>query len=114
VSILGFLLGLVALVVALPLTIGTLLSPYRLSYGKFFFDELYTWGIVKPLELAANILAWIDRNIVDGLVNLFGAIPRWLGNSFRSLQMGLVQFYALAMLLGLVVLLLASGVLFAR
>jgi NADH-quinone oxidoreductase subunit L len=113
VSIVGLLLGLIALIIALPITIGTLLSPYRLSYGKFYFDELYRWGIVKPLELAATALAWIDREIVDGLVNLFGAVPRWLGAGFRNLQMGLVQFYALAMLLGLVVLLLASGVLWA-
>ena len=113
VSIVGLLLGLIALIIALPLTIGTLLSPYRLSYGKFYFDELYQWGIVKPLELGAAALAWIDREVVDGLVNLFGAVPRWLGAGFRNLQMGLVQFYALAMLLGLVVLLLASGVLWA-
>jgi NADH-quinone oxidoreductase subunit L len=113
ISILGFLLGLVALIVALPLTVGTLLSPYRLSYGKFYIDELYQWGIVKPLEWGAAALAWIDRELVDGLVNLVGAVPRWLGAVFRNLQMGLVQFYALAMLLGLVVLLLASGVLWA-
>jgi NADH-quinone oxidoreductase subunit L len=113
VSILGFFLGLVALIVSIPLTIGLLASPYRLSYGKFFFDELYYWGIVKPLELAAVVLAWIDRHIVDGLVDFAGAIPRSLGGTFRSLQMGLVQFYALAMLLGLVVLLVASGFMWA-
>jgi NADH-quinone oxidoreductase subunit L len=113
VSIVGLLLGLIALVIALPLTIGTLLSPYRLSYGKFYFDELYEWGVVKPLEIGAAVLAWLDRNLVDGLVNLFGAVPRWLGAGFRNLQMELVQFYALAMLLGLVGLLLASGVIWA-
>ena len=111
VSLAGFILGVFALVVALPLTIGRLLSPYQLSSDKFYFDELYIWGIVKPLELAAGVLAWIDRNFVDGLVNVLGAVPRWLGAVFRNLQMGLVQFYALAMLLGIVVLLLASGVL---
>jgi NADH-quinone oxidoreductase subunit L len=113
VSIVGFVLGVIALILALPLTIGTLLSPYRLSSGKFFFDELYNWGVVKPLEVFAGVLAWLDRYLVDGIVNLFGAVPRWLGAGFRNLQMGLVQFYALAMLLGLVVLLLASGVLWA-
>jgi NADH-quinone oxidoreductase subunit L len=113
VSVAGFVLGVFALILAIPLTIGTLLSPYRLSYGKFYFDELYQLAFVKPLEVCAGVLAWLDRNVVDGLVNLFGALPRWLGGGFRNLQMGLVQFYALAMLLGLVVLLLASGVLWA-
>jgi NADH-quinone oxidoreductase subunit L len=113
VSLVGFLLGLIALVLSLPITIFTLISPYRLSQGKFFFDELYLWAIVKPLELAARLLAWLDRYLVDGIVDLFGAVPRWLGSALRNLQMGLVQFYALAMLLGLIVLLVASGVLWA-
>ena len=103
-----------ALILALPLTVFSLISPYRLSYGKFFFDELYNWGIVKPLELGANVLAWFDRNVIDGLVNLTGSVPRWLGATFRNLQMGLVQFYALAMMLALVVLLVASGILWAK
>jgi NADH-quinone oxidoreductase subunit L len=106
-------LGIVALLLAIPLTIGSLVSPYRLSQGKFFFDELYQATIVMPLEFLARILAWLDRHVVDGLVNLFGAVPRGLGGMFRALQMGLVQFYALAMILGFVVLLLASGILWA-
>jgi NADH-quinone oxidoreductase subunit L len=113
VSLAGLFLGIVALLLAIPLTIGSLVSPYRLSQGKFFFDELYQATIVMPLEFLARILAWLDRHVVDGLVNLFGAVPRGLGGMFRALQMGLVQFYALAMILGFVVLLLASGILWA-
>ncbi len=114
VSILGFVIGIFALLLALPLTIGSLISPYRLSQGKFFFDELYNWGLVKPLELAAAALAWLDRHLVDGLVNFVGAIPRVLGTLLRTMQMGLVQFYALAMMLAVVALLLASGILWAQ
>jgi NADH-quinone oxidoreductase subunit L len=74
----------------------------RLSQGKFFIDEIYDALIVKPLEGLASIDAWIDRNLVDGLVNLIGAMPPFVGQSFRLLQCGLVQFYALVMVLGIV------------
>ena len=82
-----------------------LLSPaWWLSQGKFFFDPIYLWLIVRPLEGIAVICSWFDRTIVDGLVNLVGAVPPLLGGSLRSLQNGVVQFYALAMILSLLVL----------
>ena len=49
----------------------------------------------------------IDLNVVDALVDLIGQTPRLLGGLFRPVQNGLVQFYALAMVLGLTVFLLA-------
>jgi len=57
--------------------------------------------------LPRTISYWFDRYIVDGLVNFIGRVPWWLGSGMRVLQNGLVQFYALSMVLGLVVLLLA-------
>ena len=48
-----------------------------------------------------------DQYVVDGLVDLVGQVPRLLGVLFRPVQNGLVQFYALAMVLGLTVFLLA-------
>jgi hypothetical protein len=44
---------------------------------------------------------------LDGLVDLTGYLFRWLGFRFRPVQNGLVQFYALAMVLGLTVFLIA-------
>jgi len=78
---------------------------YLLSYGKLFFDELYNVLIVWPIWLVAQVCYIIDRWIIDGLVNLLGKIPLFVGNLLRSLQTGMVQFYALAMVLGLLVLL---------
>ena len=42
--------------------------------------------------------------MIDGLVNLIGAVPAVFGAMLRPLQGGLVQFYALAMVLGLLAL----------
>ena len=61
---------------------------------------LFIW----PLWLLANISSAVDRYLVDGLVNLVGRIPPLVGAALRSLQNGLVQFYALAMLWGVIVL----------
>jgi NADH-quinone oxidoreductase subunit L len=84
---------------------GALRPLYRLSHGKFFFDELYNAFIVWPLRVLAVLSYVIDRYFVDGLVNLCGKLPAVVGYMLRSLQNGMVQFYALAMMLGLLVLL---------
>ena len=83
---------------------------YRISLDKFFFDEIYAAVIVLPLRGLAWLSYQFDRWIVDGLVNLVGWIPRSMGALLRGLQMGLVPFYGLAMVLGLLTLLLAKVV----
>lgn len=84
-----------------------LFSPiYWLSSGKLFFDQIYFALFVWPLEVLASFCYWFDRTIIDGLVNFVGRVPPAVAASLRPLQSGLVQFYALAMLWGVVVLVL--------
>jgi NADH-quinone oxidoreductase subunit L len=78
---------------------------YSLSKGKFFLDPLYRAAIVLPLLGFARFCAWLDHYAVDGLVDACGAMPRLIGRALRPLQNGLVPFYALAMALGLLMLL---------
>jgi len=77
---------------------------YRLSHGKFFFDEIYMVFVVWPLRVIAWLSYLVDRVLIDGLVNLCGILPKWIGAALRPLQNGMLQFYALAMVLGLLVL----------
>jgi NADH-quinone oxidoreductase subunit L len=77
---------------------------YQLSYGKFFLDAIYSVLFVWPLWLMARVSNWLDQWLVDGLVNLVGRIPAAFGSMTRALQNGMLQFYALAMMLGLLVL----------
>ncbi len=79
---------------------------YELSANKFYLDEIYQLLIVGPLKLLALICRGVDH-LVDGVVDLIGWIPALLGRVFRPVQNGLVQFYALAMLLGLTVFVIA-------
>jgi NADH-quinone oxidoreductase subunit L len=70
-------------------------------------DEIYEAVIVRPLRRLADGLYLFDRHVIDGLVNSCGQLPRALGGLLRTLQMGLVQFYGLAMVLVVVVVLAA-------
>jgi NADH-quinone oxidoreductase subunit L len=106
VRFLGNVLLLVVLTLSAPLLLGRFVSPYRLSFGKFFFDEIYNALVVTPLRWAARFFDLVDDWVVDGLVNAVGRVPPMIGNLMRSMQTGLVQFYALAMVLGGLVLLL--------
>jgi NADH-quinone oxidoreductase subunit L len=80
---------------------------YQLSLNKFHLDELYAALVVQPLTGLASFCRVFDLHIVDGLVDLVGQVPRFLGQLFRPIQNGLVQFYALAMVLGIAVFLSA-------
>ncbi|HEY5611409.1 MAG TPA: NADH-quinone oxidoreductase subunit L, partial [Thermoanaerobaculia bacterium] len=104
---------------------------YRVVANKYYVDELYHATVIGGTLLLSDVLAWIDINIVDGLVNLtrhltvylFGhgsnLVDRYLvdgavnglalsarGSStlLRKLQSGLVQNYALVMGGGIILL----------
>jgi NADH-quinone oxidoreductase subunit L len=81
---------------------------YWLSYGKFFFDPVYNALVVAPLRGLAWLSAWFDRTVIDGLVDLIGRAPLPVGALLRTLQNGVVQFYALVMMLGMLILLVGS------
>jgi NADH-quinone oxidoreductase subunit L len=85
----------------------TIRPAYMLSSNKFFVDELYSYFLVKPVMGFARFLRILDLQVLDGIVDLIGNVPRLIGVLFWPIQNGLVQYYALLMLLGLTVFLLA-------
>ncbi|MCS6853078.1 MAG: NADH-quinone oxidoreductase subunit L [Gemmataceae bacterium] len=78
-------------------------SLYEASLNKFYVDELYAFFIVAPMTALAAFCRIFDQYIVDSLVDLMGHVPGLVGRLLRPIQNGLVQFYALAMMLGLTV-----------
>jgi NADH-quinone oxidoreductase subunit L len=76
---------------------------YEISFNKFYIDEIYNVAFVAPATLLANISRMFDLYIVDGLVDLVGWSPTAAGRVFQTPQNGLVQYYALAMTIGLAV-----------
>ncbi|MEW9671180.1 NADH-quinone oxidoreductase subunit L [Ammoniphilus sp. 3BR4] len=85
---------------------------YKLSFGKYFIDELYDLIIVRPLRAIGAFLTAVDVYIVDGLVRLAGAFTKELGHAGARVQNGQVQTYGAIAFLGIV--LLALGLTFVR
>jgi NADH-quinone oxidoreductase subunit L len=82
---------------------------YRASYKKFYVDELYVLITKKIVfNLVGRPAAWIDRNIVDGFMNLLANITETLSFAIRKLQSGKLQQYAIYFFTGV----LAFAVLF--
>jgi NADH-quinone oxidoreductase subunit L len=74
---------------------------YRWWQNKYYWDEMYDSTVVKPLlGLSERGLAPFDQRIVDGLVNGVAAVTRGVGSLLKYLQTGVVQNYALAIVLG--------------
>lgn len=74
----------------------------RMSQNRFYFDEIYGFvaaGALASLAVASRLFDML----VDGMADFVGRLPRVLGGLLRPVQNGLVQFYALAMLWGLIV-----------
>ena len=72
------------------------------SRRKLWVDELYHAVFVKPAEVLAFIAKQCD-GVLDALSRLVSYLPQFLGQALRPVQNGLVQFYALSMVLGLAV-----------
>lgn len=72
---------------------------------KWYVDEFYDAIIRKPLLVTSHIFHFIDKLLVDGLVNLVGALPRWIGTALRPSQSGQLHGYAMGMAGGLTLLL---------
>jgi len=101
---------------------------YRVVSGKYFVDELYGRVFVGGALGLGRLADWIDRRIIDGLVDgtarLVRRVSRWAirfdegavdgavdgvgrvhlaaSSALRSLQTGRIYNYALAVVLGVV------------
>ncbi|HJN11669.1 MAG TPA: NADH-quinone oxidoreductase subunit L [Pirellulaceae bacterium] len=107
-SFVGSIVLMTTLVLTIPFLIGRALSPYNLSQHKFYIDEIYFLVIVLPMRALGSICYIVDRWLVDGVVNAIGRTPLRLGALMRPMHLGLVQFYALATVLAMLVLVAAK------
>ncbi|MEU2759214.1 MULTISPECIES: NADH-quinone oxidoreductase subunit L [unclassified Streptomyces] len=88
-----------------------LLGPlHRHAVTGFHLDALYTALFVRPLQAAARLVRFLDREVVDTYVNGTGAVTRLLGTAVRRAQTGNVQTYVSALLAGSLALAIAAVV----
>ena len=75
---------------------------YRFAYHKFYIDEVYLFITKKIIfNLIGRPAAWIDRNIVDGLMNFLAAFTARVSSAIKGFQSGKVQDYALYFFAGI-------------
>lgn len=78
----------------------------KLSYRKFYVDELYDVVVVRPLNaLSVFFYRIVDRTGIDGLVNGVGKRVGESGNGIRLLQTGNVGSYIFMMVIAVLALL---------
>jgi NADH-quinone oxidoreductase subunit L len=84
---------------------------YQFLYEKWRFDELYDRTFIQPAKRLA-MYSWrvIDVGIIDATVNGLAGVVNGTSARLRTVQTGLVANYALAIALGMVVII---GVYFA-
>lgn len=97
---------------------------WQLSFNEWYVDDIYKKFIVKPVVIAgrslfwfdrraidglihtmaktamglAKLVAWTDKNIIDGFLNVITDIVQAIGNFARRFQGGKVQYYLYSML----------------
>jgi NADH-quinone oxidoreductase subunit L len=82
-----------------------LLGPlHRHAARGFHLDAVYALLFVRPVLAAANLVRFLDRDVVETYVRGAGGLPRLLGAAVRRAQTGNVQTYLSALLAGAVVL----------
>nr|MBC7613361.1 NADH-quinone oxidoreductase subunit L [Pseudopedobacter sp.] len=81
----------------------------KISYNKFYFDELYSAIIQKPLDVISEFFYKIvDKAGIDGFVNDLGKGSMEASKGLRLLQTGNVGFYIFAMVIGVLGILIYS------
>jgi NADH-quinone oxidoreductase subunit L len=66
---------------------------YPVLKNKYYFDELYTNVIVKPLQWFSREVAYVflDKGVIDGFLHLTGRVFTWLGDIIKMLNMWLID-----------------------
>ncbi|MEU2156714.1 NADH-quinone oxidoreductase subunit L [Streptomyces sp. NPDC019396] len=86
-----------------------LLGPlHRPAAAGFHLDAVYRTLFVRPVLAAAELVRFLDREVVETYVRGAGTGTNWLGWLVRRAQTGNVQTYLSALLAGSVVLAIAA------
>ena len=81
---------------------------YKLSYNKYYVDEIYDYTVVKPVVKGSYYLLFrfFDVVIVDGFVNGVAKLNELFGKILRRFQSGTIHTYLLIFSLGILVVLI--------
>jgi NADH-quinone oxidoreductase subunit L len=76
---------------------------YKWAYNKFYMDEVYLFVTKKIIfRFISAPIAWFDRHIVDGTMNLIASVTQTVSFRIRDFQSGQIQKYAFVFVTGVV------------
>jgi len=78
----------------------------RAALARFWLDDLFAGFYRHVLLDLSRLIGWIDRYLVDGVVNLLSAWTLIWGDRLRRIQSGLPQDYVYGLAVGLLLLLI--------
>jgi len=79
---------------------------YRGALARFWIDDVFERAYLIVLLGFSRVIGWIDRYLVDGVLNVLSAWTVSAGDDMRSMQTGRAQDYVYGVAVGLLVLLL--------
>jgi len=82
---------------------------YRILVNKYYVDQLYDHRFVEAARAFAGASWAFDIHIIDGLANRLGWAFAMGGQGLRRVQTGIVGNYALTIVAGLLLVLVAYG-----
>ncbi|MCD8287322.1 MAG: NADH-quinone oxidoreductase subunit L [Porphyromonadaceae bacterium] len=78
------------------------------AYHRFYIDEVYMFITHKIIfQHISTPIAWFDRHVVDGTMNLMATLTQSASYRIRGLQSGRLQSYVLVFLLGALIIIVA-------
>lgn len=81
------------------------------AYHRFYMDEFYQFITHKIIfERVSRPLAWFDRNVIDGTMNMFANVTNSTSYAIRKLQSGSIQTYVYVYLIGALILAIITGI----
>jgi NAD(P)H-quinone oxidoreductase subunit 5 len=88
----------------------TIAKPVRLPWKPlqdllaydFYTPVLYRSSVVGSVDLVSRLTDWVDRYVVDGIVNMVGIASIFGGETLKYNNSGQTQFYMLTIALGVI------------
>lgn len=79
------------------------------AYHRFYMDELYQFITHKIIfARICKPIAWFDRHIIDGTMDMFANVTNKVSVAIRGLQSGSIQAYILVYFVGVLLIALIT------
>jgi NADH-quinone oxidoreductase subunit L len=90
-----------------PATFTSIFAPlHRAALAKFWIDDFFERVVAASVLAFSRVVGWVDRYLVDGVLNALSAWTLTAGDDMRTMQSGRAQDYVYGVAVGLLVLLL--------